>query len=75
MFLQTDQRPRRERVQLQEVWQRASQAAPAESKCLHPGRPAAHLLQVRDVIQTFRSQSRLVDDGIKGKNPPLVIDF
>lgn len=76
MFLQTDQRPRRERVQLQEVRQRASQAAQAESKRLLPGLPAARLLQVRDAIQTFRSQSRLVaDDGMKGKNPPIVVHF
>lgn len=46
---QTDQRPRRERVQLQEVRQGPSQAAQAESALVHPGGPAAGLLQVGDV--------------------------
>lgn len=45
-FPQTDQRPRRQGVQLQEVRQGASQEATPESQLLHPGRPAARVLQV-----------------------------
>lgn len=57
-FPQINQRPRRERVQLQEIRQGSPQAAQSESTLLHPGRPAAGLLQVGDVI------SPVVDDGI-----------
>lgn len=66
-FPQINQRPRRERVQLQEVRQGSSQAAQSESTLLHPGRPAARLLQVGDVT------SPVVDDGIgrEKKNPLL----
>lgn len=63
--LQPDQWPRRERVQLQEVWKGASQAAQAESKLVHPGRPAARLLQVSDTlfVVSYISQNSLQQEA------------